>query len=65
MVTQQQPKYFILWKLKNVSVNNILYFNVDGLLRIKKDELISIIEKDQPIIIALSEIKPKRQYDFI
>ena len=24
----------------------------------------SIIEKDQPIIIALSEIKPKRQYDF-
>ena len=42
---------------------NILYSNVDGLLD-KKDELISITEKDQPIIIALSEIKPKRQYDF-
>ena len=39
-----------------------MYSNVDGLLN-KKDELISIIEKDQPIIIALSEIKPKRQYD--
>ena len=24
----------------------------------------SIIEKDQPMIIALTEIKPKRQYDF-
>ena len=40
-----------------------MYSNVDGLLN-KKDELISIIEKDQSIIIALSEIKPKRQYDF-
>ena len=40
-----------------------MYSNVNGLLD-KKDELISIIEKDQPIIIALSEIKPKRQYDF-
>ena len=26
--------------------------------------MISIIEKDQPIIIALSENKPKRQCDF-
>ena len=42
---------------------NILYSNVDGLLD-RKDELMSIIEKDQPMIIALSEIKPKRQYDF-
>ena len=40
-----------------------MYSNVDGLLN-KKDELISIIEKDQPIIIALIEIKPKRQYHF-
>ena len=40
-----------------------MYSNVDGLLD-KKYELISIIEKDQPMIIALSEIKPKRQYDF-
>ena len=40
-----------------------MYSNVDGLLN-EKDELISIIEKDQSIIIALSEIKPKRQYDF-
>ena len=24
----------------------------------------SFIEKDQPMIIALTEIKPKRQYDF-
>ena len=40
-----------------------MYSNVDWLLN-KKDELISIIEKDQPIVIALSEIKPKRQYDF-
>ena len=36
---------------------------MDGLLN-KKDELMSIIEKDQPMIIALSEIKPQRQYDF-
>ena len=41
----------------------IFYSNVDGLLN-KKDELMSIIEKDQPMIIALTEIKPKRQYDF-
>ena len=40
-----------------------MFSNVDGLLN-KKDELMSIIEKDQPMIIALSEIKPKRQYDF-
>ena len=39
-----------------------MYSNVDGFLN-KKDELLSIIEKDQPIIIALSETKPKRQYD--
>ena len=39
-----------------------MYSNVDGLLN-KKDELMSIIEKDQPMIITLSEIKPKRQYD--
>ena len=49
--------------MKNESFCYIFYSNVDGLLN-KKDELISIIEKDQPIIIALSEIKPKRQYDF-
>ena len=42
---------------------NILYSNVDGLLN-KKYELLSIIEKAQPMIIALSEIKPKRQNDF-
>ena len=41
----------------------ILYCNVDGLLD-GKDELISIIDKDQPIILALGEIKPIRQYDF-
>ena len=40
-----------------------MYSNVDGLLN-EKYELISIVEKDQPIIIALSEIKPKRQFDF-
>ena len=40
-----------------------MYSNVDVLLN-KNDEPISIIEKDQPIIIALSEIKPIRQYDF-
>ena len=40
-----------------------MYSNVDGLLS-KKDELISIIKKDQPIVIALNETKPKRQYDF-
>ena len=41
----------------------ILYSNIDGLLN-KKDELMSFIEKDQPMIIALTEMKPKRQYDF-
>ena len=40
-----------------------MYSNVDGLLD-KKDELISMISKDQPMIIALSKIKQKRQYDF-
>ena len=40
-----------------------MYSNVDGLLD-KKYELMSIIEKDQPMIIALSEINPKRQYNF-
>ena len=40
-----------------------MYSNVDGLLN-KKDELMSIIEKDQPMIIALTEIKPMMQYDF-
>ena len=40
-----------------------MYSNEDGLLD-KKDELISIIEIDKPLIIALIEIKPKRQYDF-
>ena len=40
-----------------------MYSNVDGLLN-KKDELMSIIEKDQPMIIAFTEIKLKRQYDF-
>ena len=58
-----QPKYFILSKKKKESSVYILYSSVDGLLN-KKDELISIIEKDQPMIIALSEIRPKRQYDF-
>ena len=58
-----QPKYFILWKItKQFIFFNILYSNVDRLLN-KKDELISIIEKGQHIITALSEIKPKRQYD--
>ena len=42
---------------------SILYSNIDGLLN-KKDEHMSFIEKDQPMIIALTEIKPKRQYDF-
>ena len=50
-------------KLKKKSFFYILYSNVDGLQN-KKYELISIIEKDQHIIIALSEIKPKRKYDF-
>ena len=40
-----------------------MYCNIDGLLN-KKDELMSIIEKDQPMIIALTAIKPKMQYDF-
>ena len=40
-----------------------MYSNIDGLLN-KKDELMSIIEKDQPMTIALTEIKPKRRYDF-
>ena len=40
-----------------------MYSNVDGLLN-KKDELMSIIDKDQPMITALTEMKPKRQYDF-
>ena len=53
----------IFYLIRNKSCFNILYSNVDGLIN-KKDELMSIIEKDQPKIIALSEIKPKRQYDF-
>ena len=40
-----------------------MYSNVDGLLN-KKDDLISIIEDDKPLINALGENKPKRQYDF-
>ena len=40
-----------------------MYSNADGLLN-KKDELRNTIEKDKPLIIALREIKPKRQYDF-
>ena len=44
-------------------MNCVLYSSIDGVLN-KTVELIIIIEKDQPIIIALSEIKPKRQYDF-
>ena len=58
-----QPKYFILSKRKNESFFYILYSNVDVLLN-KKVDLMSIIEKDQPMIIALCEIKPKRYYDF-
>ena len=50
-------------KVKNESFFYILYSNVDGLLN-KKDELMSIIEKHQHMIIALTEIKPKRIYDF-
>ena len=56
----------ILYLIENKKMNLFLYIlhsNVDRHLN-KEDELISIIEKDQPIIIALSEIKPKRQYDF-
>ena len=59
-----QPKYFILWKIKKRIIFYILYCDADGLLS-KQDELMCIIEKDQPIIIALSENKPKRQYDLI
>ena len=50
-------------KVKNESFFNILYSNVDGLLN-KKDELLNIIEKDQPMIIALTEIKPRRLCNF-
>ena len=45
-------KIFYLMENKNKkSFFYILYSNADGLQN-KKDEMISIIEKDQPIIIA-------------
>ena len=49
--------------MKNKPCCHILYSNVDGLLN-KPDELIRIIERDKPLIIVQSEIKPIRQHDF-
>ena len=56
-------KIFYFMKIYENKSYHILYFNVDGLLN-EKDELMSITECGKPLIIALSEIKPKRQYNF-